>query len=109
MSDTAYVTSLPDCDLHKYGELGTGLQGGQTETAHYDGATTFGPWANMCEECFARFGRGLGTGKGQRLIVGEKPVLDRSMKQAAIDDAVQSGDLDLIEELVGDGDIAEWL
>jgi len=31
-----------------------------------DGATSMGPWANMCTECHRRYGRGLGEGKGQR-------------------------------------------
>lgn len=31
-----------------------------------DGATKQGPWANMCPKCAAAYGRGLGTGVGQR-------------------------------------------
>ena len=31
----------------------------------YDGKTTMGPWAWMCNGCFPRYGVGLGTGKGQ--------------------------------------------
>ena len=32
-----------------------------------DGATTAGPWGNMCwPKCYAKYGRGLGTGKGQK-------------------------------------------
>ena len=31
-----------------------------------DGATTAGPWANMCPKCYGFYGRGLGTGKGQK-------------------------------------------
>jgi hypothetical protein len=31
-----------------------------------DGATTMGPWGNMCSSCFTKFGVGLGTGRGQR-------------------------------------------
>lgn len=31
-----------------------------------DGATLEGPWANMCLGCHGTYGRGLGTGKGQR-------------------------------------------
>ena len=40
--------------------------------AEYDGRTISGPWAYMCEECFVRFGVGLGTGKGQRLVIMER-------------------------------------
>ena len=35
--------------------------------ATVDGKTRMGPWACMCEACFALYGVGLGTGKGQRL------------------------------------------
>lgn len=31
-----------------------------------DGATSLGPWANMCPACFAQMGRGLGPGRGQQ-------------------------------------------
>jgi hypothetical protein len=56
------VAQLPDCDICRVGQ-------GRTTTAHYDGKTTMGPWANMCEEHFAMFGVGLGLGQGQRLVV----------------------------------------
>lgn len=31
-----------------------------------DGSTIYGPWANMCQSCHIRIGRGLGTDKGQK-------------------------------------------
>jgi hypothetical protein len=31
-----------------------------------DGATQYGPWANMCPSCHKARGRGLGIGKGQK-------------------------------------------
>lgn len=31
-----------------------------------DGATIQGPWGNMCPKCHKKFGRGLGTGRGQK-------------------------------------------
>jgi hypothetical protein len=37
-----------------------------------DGATTLGPWANMCKGCFGRYGIGLGTGRGQEYVEGKK-------------------------------------
>lgn len=39
-----------------------------------DGATTLGPWANMCFACFAQMRRGLGPGRGQhyKLAAGVK-------------------------------------
>lgn len=36
--------------------------------ATIDGATKYGPWANMCTACHAEVGVGVGLGKGQRLI-----------------------------------------
>lgn len=60
MSTTVTVASLPACDIHR-GE----------HPAKYDGKTTLGPWANMCQEAFDEYGVGLGTGKGQRLVVAE--------------------------------------
>ena len=40
--------------------------------AHYDGKTSVGQWAYMCEECFVKHGLGLGTGIGQKLVI-KKP------------------------------------
>jgi len=50
-----YVEELPKCNFCD-------------KPAHYDGKTTMGPWAYMCEEHFKMYGIGLGTGKGQKLI-----------------------------------------
>lgn len=52
------VTMLPVCDF-----CGAGKR------ASYDGKTTLGPWASMCDEHFKTYGIGLGRGKGQRLIL----------------------------------------
>jgi hypothetical protein len=52
------VDSLPDCDFQPCSSL-----------AAYDGATVYGPWANMCENHYAQHGRGLGLGRGQRLVL----------------------------------------
>lgn len=49
------VSSLPKCDFCG-------------KTAGYDGKTTHGPWANMCEDCFGQHGVGLGLGRGQKLV-----------------------------------------
>lgn len=64
MSTEVKVAVLPDCDIHK--------QAGKPATpAAYDGKTRRGPWAYMCEECFQVWGVGLGTGRGQLLILEE--------------------------------------
>jgi hypothetical protein len=49
------VLYIPKCDL--CGDM-----------AVYDGKTKYGPWAYMCECCFQTAGKGLGLGKGQRLV-----------------------------------------
>jgi hypothetical protein len=59
------VQSLPNCDLAQspYSDHDG------DRPAKYDAKTTLGPWANLCETCFQRYGVGLGLGKGQELIV----------------------------------------
>lgn len=59
MSDLIEVTVLrrPHCDLCGGGE------------ALYDGKTIHGPWAYMCQRHFDSIGVGLGTGRGQRLLL----------------------------------------
>jgi hypothetical protein len=50
---------LTGCDICK----------GPFDGTMYDAATTMGPWANMCSNCFAKYGRGdnsLGAGVGQK-------------------------------------------
>jgi hypothetical protein len=57
MSTEVKVTTIPLCDIC------------QEQRAAYDGKTTFGPWAYMCQDCWQANGVGrLGTGFGQRLI-----------------------------------------
>ena len=46
------------CDIPACGNLIT--------TEFVDGATRMGPWANMCPSCHMKYGRGCGTGQGQR-------------------------------------------
>jgi len=40
--------------------------------AKYDGKTIFGAWGYMCQSHFEQYGVGLGTGRGQELIVEEE-------------------------------------
>lgn len=63
MSETeARVHELPPCDLCK-------VFRGIIVIAVYDGATTRGAWAYMCQEHFDDWGVGLGLGRGQRLVL----------------------------------------
>lgn len=61
------VSELPDCDGHLQ------YHGGQRVPAAYDIETNLpgNPWGFLCEACFVEFGtgRGLGLGRGQRLVV----------------------------------------
>jgi len=67
MSDKVRVASLPNCDLC--------AQNGVQTPAWADGRTLMGQWANMCKIHFATYGVGLGTGRGQQLVLAEaKPV-----------------------------------
>lgn len=69
MSTEVLVAKLPACDICKYDSPPPGLP---AQVAAYDGKTRTGPWANMCEFHFQQYGIGLGTGKGQRLILDVK-------------------------------------
>lgn len=66
MSDKVYVSALPNCDMH------INMSGQPPTKAAYDGKTIMGPWAYMCDNCFSSYGVGLGTGRGQRLILPDK-------------------------------------
>lgn len=61
MGTEVIVPKLPNCDLPHEEKV----------EARYDGKTQGGPWAYMCEECFDHYGVGLGTGRGQRLLLRE--------------------------------------
>lgn len=61
MSTTVVVPELPKCDFCD--------AMGISKEARYDGATTQGPWAYMCNAHYSVYGMGLGTGVGQRLIL----------------------------------------
>jgi hypothetical protein len=101
MSSETYVTKYPDCDICKYEQ-------DRITEAHYDGQTLTGQWGYMCDVHFASRGTGLGTGKGQRLIVGDKPVDTEERKRRKIREAINQGDFDAAEELIGDGDPADF-
>jgi hypothetical protein len=58
------VPELPPCDFCQ-------MDDGKTVPALYDGKTTEGPWAYMCGAHCSKYGMGLGTGVGQRLILKE--------------------------------------
>ena len=53
------LSHRPKCDL------------GCGGPAFFDAKTRQGPWGYLCQAAFAKFGVGLGVGKGQRIIIGE--------------------------------------
>jgi hypothetical protein len=69
---TNNLPELPVCNFCEEAARRTAVpESGELPTvrrANYDGKTTFGPWAYMCDEHFRQFGVGLGTGRGQLLI-----------------------------------------
>lgn len=64
MGEVAYLPALPACDICM-------ARGKPRAQAQFDGKTVHGPWAYMCTMCFGIYGTGLGTGRGQRLLVRE--------------------------------------
>lgn len=56
---TDALTERPTCDLCG------------KRPAAVDGATRMGPWAYMCVPCHETYGRGLGLGVGQRLLIDD--------------------------------------
>jgi len=70
---TALVSSLPNCDFCAVE--------GTSEPAEYDGRTIFGHWAYMCQLHFDQYGVGLGTGRGQKLVL-EPPVTAPQLSRA---------------------------
>ncbi len=61
---TVTVAELPHCGLCE--------MEGRAEPAEYDGRTITGPWAFMCQLHYDQYGVGLGTGKGQKLVLPTK-------------------------------------
>lgn len=56
-----------------YGSTKCDLCGQECGNSLYDGVTLLGGiWAVMCDECFIKYGVGLGTGKGQEYFKNEK-------------------------------------
>lgn len=102
--------------------------------AEYDARTLTGQWANLCAIHFKTetLGR-LGTGYGQRLVYADDPAdlvlpapdampgtvgamlndkatrKHRAAKARTLADLIAAGDFDAAEDLIGDGDLMEWL
>ncbi len=61
----ALVSVLPPCDI-------CCQEGKMNVKAKYDSRTVLGFWANLCPDHFLKYGRGLGLGMGQELVIGGK-------------------------------------
>lgn len=102
MSDTAYVSRLPGCDIH----------GGDHDACYDLNLAVIGQrgWANVCEGVYVEAGSpALGTGRGQRLVVGEAPERTDDDIRKDVAAAVDAGDFDALEDIVGDRDFAEFI
>jgi hypothetical protein len=104
MSTIAYVSKLPDCAFHKHDK-------GEQVPAAYDVRTHTGQWASVCDDCrivhAATFA--LGTGKGQRYVVGEPPARDLKARRERAHHALLANNVEEFMDAVGDGDPAEFL
>lgn len=92
--------------------------------AEYDAPTIHGPWANMCADHYATHASTHASAVGYRLLWGDGPERRRpentnprdaqqmeELRQSKRDlmAAIEAGDYDLAEDIIGDGDISEWL
>jgi hypothetical protein len=66
VSDSVVVSVIPNCDICQVGPWP------RTTPAVVDGKTQQGPWAYMCEQHHEQYGVGLGTGRGQRLVLASE-------------------------------------
>lgn len=107
MSTEATVARIPFCDICTQRKAAN--PDVEVHFAAYDAKTSFGQWANLCHDHFDEYGIGLGTGLGQRLVLSTAervPVDIRAELSAAIDRNATLGEL---EDIVGDGDIIDYL
>jgi hypothetical protein len=73
--------------------------------ACYDGKTIYGSWAFMCQECFTKYGVGLGTGRGRRLVLKDGVSLGEVMEEnKRLDIAARQRELPLevLPEVLGE-------
>ncbi|GAB3260326.1 hypothetical protein [Kineosporia babensis] len=104
MADETYISSPVHCDTHPVKH-----PDGPAVNAAYDARTVQGFWAYLCESCFSEWGIGLGTGKGQRLIIGEKPKPDPQRTRTQIHALLEAGEWGMAEELAGEEGLDKYL
>lgn len=88
---TVHLPTLPACSFH------------DDRPAAYDAPTLFGPWAYMCDDCFATKSTGM---TGSKLTDAPEPERDRHAEARA---ALEANDFEAFEDAVGDGDPIDYL
>lgn len=97
MKKQTYIDTARDCDLCD-------------QTAKWDTPIyPQGPWGYVCDADYRNEYGEKGHFLAIELIVGEEPEVDEKELRKQILDAIYEGDLDLAEELIGDGDVSEWI
>ena len=96
MKDIPWDMPIPDCDLC-----------GKEHGGIYDAPMLGGIWADMCEKCWRQEGHNDDT-LGSRRVSGLKPPTKEETARD-IRAAIDAGNFDMVEELIGDGDIFEFL
>lgn len=107
MAEVAYISQSKNCDVCKF-------EKGKTVAALYDARMTrgsgAGQWANLCQSDFEeRTDQRLGTGYGQRLIVGNQPEKSDAYVRSQIFAALEDGDMEAAFDACGDRDPMEFL
>lgn len=82
---------------------------GCDKQADYDAPTVYGPWANLCDDHLESEGATGAHSVGFHFIVGVEPVVTEKEQRAAIKSAIEAGDADLVWDLVGDGDLIDFI
>lgn len=105
MSDTVYLGADAQqrrCQYH---------QGWLAHAADYDiRIPGDSRWANVCEDAYQQVGSpALGTGKGQRLVYEDPPERTDTDIRRDVAAAVEAGDFDALEDIIGDRDFAEFI
>jgi hypothetical protein len=104
-----YIPAPKPCDLCRY-EGPHDAAPGVIADAEYDCPDgVSGRWANMCLPHYAQRAAANATAVGYHLIVGEEPVRSDDETRALIADAIERGDADEVWDLVGDGDLIDFL
>jgi len=97
MKKIAWEGEYPKCDICSHRDCGK-----------IDAPTVSGQWANMCASCAETMGANLsiGTMKDRDFVPVE---MSATEKVQVADKFIASGDWDALEDLIGDGDICDYI